>query len=165
MSLLPPGFPEDVFGAFEVLKGRAPLSVEDLKVLAMIEVSGEYLYQAMVRATPDEECQALLRRNGQEERGHAHRMLKAIAMKGEQWSLPGDHEIPFVRSTPNEIPTNDEFLGMLATAEDGGDEVYGRWADAEPDAEVAKLLRLNGREEARHGERVNAVRRKLGQTA
>ena len=32
-------------------------------------------------------------------------------------------------------------------------------------AEVARLLRLNGREEARHGERVNEVRKRLGMTA
>jgi rubrerythrin len=165
MSLLPPGFPDDVFGAFEVLKGRAPLSVEDLKVLAMIEVSGEYLYQAIARAAPDNECKALLKRNGQEERGHAHRMLKAIALKGGEFALPADGEIPFVRNTPQEIPTNAEFLEMLAGAEDGGDEIYARWADAEPDAEVARLLRLNGREEARHGERVNEVRKRLGMTA
>jgi hypothetical protein len=30
---------------------------------------------------------------------------------------------------------------------------------------VARLLRLNGREEARHGERVNEVRKRLGMTA
>lgn len=162
MSLLPPGFPDDVFGAFEVLKSRAPLSVEDLKVLAMIEVSGEYLYQAIARGAPDEECKALLRRNGQEERGHAHRMLKAIALKGGAFTLPADHEIPFVRTTPEEIPSNAEFLAMLGSAEDGGDEIYGRWADAEPDPEVARLLRLNGREEARHGERIAEVRKRLG---
>ena len=46
--------------------------------------------------------------------------------------------------------------------EDDGDLVYQSWADAEPDPEVAKLLRQNGREEARHGERVNEVRRLLG---
>ena len=165
MSLLPTGFPDDVFGAFEVLKSRAPLSIEDLKVLAMIEVSGEYLYQAIARAAPDEECKALLRRNGQEERGHAHRMLKAITLKGGEFSLPSDGDIPFVRNTPGEIPTTAEFLEMLGAAEDGGDAVYARWADAEPDAGVARLLRLNGREEARHGERVNEVRKRLGMTA
>ena len=162
MSLLPPGFSDDVFGAFGVLKGRDVLSVDDLKVLALIEVSGEYLYQAMARVVPDDACKALLKRNGQEERGHAHRMLKAIALKGGDFALPPDEEIPFVRNTPQEMPTNAEFLAMLAGAEDDGDLVYQRWADAEPDPEVAKLLRQNGREEARHGERVNEVRRLLG---
>jgi hypothetical protein len=32
---------------------------------------------------------------------------------------------------------------------------YQVWADNEPDPQVARLLRLNGREETLHGERVN----------
>jgi hypothetical protein len=38
-----------------------------------------------------------------------------------------------------------------------GDAGYQRWADNEPDPEVARLLRLNGREETIHGERVSEV--------
>jgi hypothetical protein len=35
-----------------------------------------------------------------------------------------------------------------------GDAGYQGWADHEPDPQVARLLRLNGREETLHGERV-----------
>ena len=40
-------------------------------------------------------------------------------------------------------------------AEIDGDAGYQRWADRESDPEVARLLRLNGREETIHGERVS----------
>ena len=59
----------------------------------------------------------------------------------------------------------DFFHDVAEKARDGNaqaKEVIQSWADAEPDPEVAKLLRQNGREEARHGERVNEVRRLLG---
>ncbi len=40
-------------------------------------------------------------------------------------------------------------------AEIDGDASYQRWAEAETDPEVATLLRRNGREETKHGERVS----------
>ena len=43
-----------------------------------------------------------------------------------------------------------------------GDAGYQRWADAEPDPEVLRLLRLNGREEAIHAERVRQALAILG---
>ena len=39
-------------------------------------------------------------------------------------------------------------------AEMDGDAGYQHWADKESDPEIARLLRLNGREETKHGERV-----------
>ena len=35
--------------------------------------------------------------------------------------------------------------------------MYQRYADQEPNAEVAELLRQNGREETRHGQRASRV--------
>ena len=39
--------------------------------------------------------------------------------------------------------------------------VYQVWADAEKNPQIADLLRLNGREETRHGERVTEVKKLL----
>ena len=46
------------------------------------------------------------------------------------------------------------MLPGIVQGEQAGDAGYQKWADAEPDPEVARLLRLNGREETLHGERV-----------
>jgi rubrerythrin len=57
-----------------------------------------------------------------------------------------------------EIPLPDEIsldvLPQIVAAEIQGDAGYQAWAEREPDEEVAKLLRLNGREETGHAKRV-----------
>jgi rubrerythrin len=45
----------------------------------------------------------------------------------------------------------------MIQGEVSGDAGYQFWADNETDEEVAKLLRLNGREESIHAERLNEV--------
>jgi len=49
--------------------------------------------------------------------------------------------------------------GFIA-GEANGDAGYQKWADHEPNPEIAERLRQNGREETRHGERVAEI---LGQ--
>ena len=113
------------------------------------------------------EAQALLRRNGQEERGHAHRMLKAIALKANElnveasFTLPQHSDNPFIAFAPSAVALDRDLIAALEQGEADGDLSYQAWADAEPNAEVAELLRLNGREESRHGERVSQVKRLL----
>ena len=50
-------------------------------------------------------------------------------------------------------------MAALMQGEADGDLVYQVWADAESDPKVAELLRQNGREETRHGERVEQVKK------
>jgi hypothetical protein len=50
-----------------------------------------------------------------------------------------------------------DVLPFIVQGERDGDAGYQRWADNEPDPEVARLLRLNGREETIHGERVEVI--------
>ena len=50
-----------------------------------------------------------------------------------------------------------EFLPLIVQGELDGDTGYQRWADRESDPEAQRLLRLNGREETTHGERVREV--------
>lgn len=162
MTELPEGYPADAFPALDVLKTRPTLSIDDLKVLAMIETYGEVFYQVLSRAVPDQASKDLLLRNGAEERGHAHRLLKAIALKGGSFELPPNEENPFNPFALDALPANSELLAMLQQAEIDGDLQYQKWADAESNAEVAQLLRLNGREETRHYERVAEVKRLNG---
>lgn len=161
MSSLPADYPTDALAAFELLKSRKSLSVDDMKVLAMIENFGECFYQAIARGVPNAEAKALLQRSGQEERGHAARLIKAIKLKGGSFELPKDEDNVFIQSAPKEIMADGDFMSGLAQGEMDGDLQYQAWADAEPNAEVAKLLRQNGREETRHGERIAEVKKLL----
>ena len=63
-------------------------------------------------------------------------------------------EESFRDSAPLPIPMPLEMLPFIVQGEINGDVGYQRWADNEPDPEVAKLLRLNGREETLHSKRV-----------
>ena len=163
MTTLPAGYPEQAFDAFAVLKQRQQLSAEDLQVLALIECFGEAFYFVLADSVDNPEAKALLRRNGQEERGHAHRMLKAIRLKtGKDWALPDNADNPFFRFLPAGLTCDANIIASLEAGEADGDLTYQVWADNEPMPEVAELLRLNGREETRHGERATEVRRILG---
>jgi hypothetical protein len=162
MSGLPAGYPEEAFAAFAFLKDRTQLGVDDLKVLALIECYGEAFYFKLAESVSLPEAKALLRRNGQEERGHAHRVLKAIRLKtGASWELPADGDNPFFRNLPAAVPCDAGIISALEAGEADGDLTYQAWADNEPDPEIADLLRQNGREESRHGERATEVRRLL----
>jgi len=161
MATLPAGCPTDAFAALDYLKTRSALSVDDMKILAMIETYGEVFYEVLARGVEHEEARKLLLRNGAEERGHAHRLLRAIGLKGGSFELPSNAENPFNPFALDHVPANAELLGMLQQAEADGDLQYQAWADAEPNDEVAQLLRLNGREETRHFDRVAEVKRLL----
>ena len=165
MAQLPAGYPEQAFDAFALLKTRTLLSVEDMQVLAMIECFGEAFYFALADGVTDAEAQALLRRNGQEERGHAHRLLKAIKLKGGSFDLPSNDENPFFQFAPKDLSCEADLLASLRQGEVDGDLVYSVWADAEPNSEVAALLRQNGKEETRHSERVDQVITRLSAAA
>jgi hypothetical protein len=95
----------------------------------------------------------LLRKNGREELGHARRVQRAIAIKlGQDYEPPAEVQQRFAIPLPDTIPL--DIFPAIVQAELDGDAGYQQWAEQESDPEVARLLRLNGREETRHGERV-----------
>jgi len=156
MSSFPNGYPSSATETFTLLMSRNRLSIEDLKVLAMIEQSGEIFYMAMARAARNKEASALLERNAHEELGHAHRLVSAIRLLGESFTLPKAEENPYaLPAFFDELDIN--FLSELVKGEEGGDLAYQKWADNEPNAAAASLYRLNGSEEAGHGVRVAKV--------
>jgi rubrerythrin len=154
MIALPDGFPSDLGGAFNLLKTRTKLAADDLRVLAMLEAAGEEFYRRVAKGVRDTKAKALLIQNGREERGHARRLVKAIAAEsGEAFVLPEPEQNPFVAVMPSEFPVDAEFIKTLESGEYEGDSQYQTWADGASNPKVEKLLRQNGREESRHGER------------
>jgi rubrerythrin len=160
MITLPAGYPTDLIAAFDVLKTRKRLGLDELKVLALVESAGELFYQSIAKTARTEEARKLLTRTSQEERGHARRILNALQILGvESPTLPDIKDNPFSKNIPGEIPLSADFLSMLEKAEFDGDAHYQTWADGEPNGEIAKLLRQNGAEETRHGERAQEIKR------
>ena len=157
MSVVPQGYPLDQVEAFSLLSTRNKLSLDDMKVLALLEAAGESFYFAAAAALDNQEASALLMRNGQEERGHAQRIIKALSLLGEQYQLPADSDNPYVQPMDLKGIINADLLAIIEQTEQDGDLQYQKWASAESNVEVAKILRQNGIEETRHGERVAQV--------
>ena len=157
MSVVPQGYPLDQVEAFSLLSSRNKLSLDDMKVLALLEAPGESFYFAAAAALDNQEASALLMRNGQEERGHAQRIIKALSLLGEQYQLPADSDNPYVQPMDLKGIINADLLPIIEQTEQDGDLQYQKWASAESNVEVAKILRQNGIEETRHGERVAQV--------
>lgn len=154
---LPADVPADFNAALSVLMGKQRLEVEDLKLMVLLETAGEPLYQKLASLAPEGEARELLLRNGREETAHAHRLKKAIEiLTGEPYALPALQDNPY--ATPPPIPAlTPEILAGIEAGEKDGDAGYQQYADHEQNPEVAELLRQNGREETRHGERVARV--------
>ena len=144
------------YEANSLLFGKERLEVADLELMYRLEMTGEEFYYRLADRVGNPEAADLLRRNGVEERAHARRLAKALSIKlGREWQPTAEQaelmEIPL----PDQVDAK-MFLGIVK-GELGGDAGYQRWADAEPDEEVQKLLRLNGREETIHAGRAQQV--------
>ena len=132
------------------------LDTPALELMARLENSGEAFYEMLAERVGNDEAAVLLRRNGREEAGHARRVLRALAIKeGDGYEPPAEVFEPLTVNLPDTIDVS--ILPFIVAGEIDGDAGYQRWADREPDAEVARLLRLNGREETKHAERVQQV--------
>lgn len=163
---IPTGYPGASNEAVELLFQRGRPSPDDLRVMSMIESAGEGFYRSLADLVSNPEARELLMSNARDERRHAERLVKAFALLcGEALTLPAsDDENPYAASlqAPDSATFNDQFLSYLASAEEQGHDGYERWAQAEPNAEIAQLYRLNAREERMHGKRDLRVRELLG---
>lgn len=146
----------DFFSAVTALGSIERLDVESMRLLYRVECSGEDFYNGIADRIGNPEAADLLRKNAREERGHAERMRRAIAVKlGGVFEPPAEDLERYAVPLPDAIPA--ELLPVIVQGEIDGDAGYQRWADREDDPEVQRLLRLNGREETVHGERVRQV--------
>ena len=143
----------DFASASQALAGIEHLDVPAMELMYKLECSGEDFYNALADRIGNEDAAALLRRNGKEELGHARRIARAIAIKqGKEFEPSAELQQRYEVSLPDTI--DHAMLPFIVAGEQAGDAGYQAWADNEPDPEVARLLRLNGREETLHGERV-----------
>jgi hypothetical protein len=146
----------DFFSAAFALAAIEQLDVEAMRLLFRVERSGEDFYNLVADRIGDARAAELLRRNAREERGHSERVRRALAIKLDGTFEPSAEDLAhYPIPLPETIPL--DLLPQIVQAEIDGDAGYHRWADRETDPEVQRLLRLNGREETVHGERVSEV--------
>ena len=138
------------------LAGKEYLDIAAMKVVYQLEVSGEVFYNLLAERVNNPEAAELLRKNAVEERGHARRLARAISLKlGSELEATAAEEEVLSIPLPD-VVTADLFAGIVQ-GEINGDAGYQNWADHEPDEEVERLLRLNGREETIHAGRAQQV--------
>ena len=138
------------------LAGVEKLEIADLILMYRLEMAGELFYNLLAERVDNAEAADLLRRNAVEEKGHARRLARAIAIKqGAEWQPTADEESLLAVPLPEKIDAK-IFAGVVQ-GELNGDANYQKWADAETDPEVERLLRLNGREETIHANRAQQV--------
>lgn len=143
----------DFAGASQALAQLDRLDVPAMELMYKLECSGEDFYNLLADRIGNDEVAVLLRRNAKEELGHARRIARAIAIKqGHEFEPTAEQQQRYDVSLPDII--DPAMLPLIVAGEQAGDAGYQQWADNEPDEEVARLLRLNGREETLHGERV-----------
>lgn len=168
MMAIPTGYPGASFDAVALLYQRSRPSLDDLRVMSMIEAAGESFYLDLAARVSNEEARRLLLSNAQDERRHAERLAKAFGLLGGgTLALPADADNPYAPSlqAPSTAEVGVDFFKFLAAAEDDGHDGYERWAQAEPNPEIAALYRLNAREEKLHGKRDMRVIELLSQAA
>ena len=88
-SNLPETIPADFMLALALLNTKDCLGIDEMKLMILLEVSGEPLYQKLASLAPEGEATELLLTNGREEVAHAHRLKRAIEIStGESFEVP-----------------------------------------------------------------------------
>ena len=152
---LPAGAPPSLGEAFAYINGVTAPTLDDLKVMVLLEAAGLDLYRGISAGSDDPAVVALLEHNGREELAHSHRVAKAIlAISGEAFPPPEPSDNPYLGGPMLDVPLTPEGLRGLAQSEFGGEMLYERWAASTSNEEAARLFRLNGKEEAEHGGRL-----------
>ncbi len=134
----------------------AKLEVPEMSLLYRIEMAGELFYNVLADRVGNETAAELLRKNAVEERGHARRLARMISIKlGYEWEPTAEEAELLAVPLPETIDS--KMFAAVVQGEINGDAGYQRWANAETDEEVVRLLRLNGREETIHAGRAQQV--------
>lgn len=144
----------DFFAAVQKFDTFQALDADAMRHVYRVERAGETFYERIAERLGNAEAAELLLRNAREERGHAERLRRALKL-GRDWQPGAEDVAPFAIPLPEKI-TPDLLAGIVA-GELSGDASYQTWAGREPDPEIQKLLRQNGREETVHSQRVEAV--------
>ena len=160
---LPKGAPSTLGAAFAHINSLTSPSVDDLKIMVLLEAAGLALYENLASGTDNGDVAGLLMHNGREELAHAHRVAKAIlAISGEEFPPPQPEDNPYLAVALPEMPVTAESLKGLARGEFGGEALYESWASNIGNQEAASQFRQNGKEEADHGNRLIQAAALLG---
>lgn len=153
---LEPGWPQTIGEAFAHIGTVKTPGVDDLKIMVLVEAASETLYRVTAEGTDRADVIELLHHNGREEMKHAQRAAQAVALLGgEEFPPPTAEENPYLAAGKFPFaPVTPEALRKLAEGEFGGEALYEGWAASLDNAEAAALLRLNGKEETDHGNRL-----------
>lgn len=152
---------ENFYSVSASLGSITTLDVAAMETIYRLECSGEQFYNLLAERIGNDEAAELLRRNGREELAHARRIAKALSIRlGREWEPSA--EVSELLSIPMPADVTPDLFRGIVQGELNGDAGYQAWADKEEDPEVEKLLRLNGREETIHAERVRKVLEILG---
>ena len=147
---------ENFYTANASLAGVEHLGAEEMQTIWRVEMAGELFYNLLAERIDDEEAKDLLRRNAVEERGHARRIARALSIAlGTEWEPSKEQQELLDVPMPGTIDAR-LFAGIVQ-GELNGDAGYQKWADNETNPEIARLLRLNGREETIHANRAQRV--------
>jgi rubrerythrin len=133
------------------------VTIDDLKLLALVEAIGKALYDDLATRAPNAEVKALLEQHGREELRHGERLSEVIEhLTGEPFPIPPLDQIPFY--TPlDPMPVTRESLNGLAQGEFSGKELYNGVASSFTDPKALAVFTLNGDEEAEHGRNILAI--------
>lgn len=156
MITLPEGAPPTIREAFAHIGTVTAPSVLDLKVMVLVEAASQELYRSSAEGTDNAEVIELLHANAREEFLHGTRVASAIeAISGERFPAPEAAENPYLAEGSFPIvELTPEALRNLAQLEFSGENLYDGWAATLSNPEAARLLRLNGKEETNHGNRL-----------
>ncbi len=155
MTPIPEGAPQTLGEAFAHINALTTPSVNDLKVMVLIEAAGQTLYEISAEGADHQGVKGLLIENGHEEMKHAGRVSAAIKLlSGEDFPPPSAAENPYLTGHIPHATLTAEGLKKTAEAEFAGDRLYTTWADSLDNEEAAALLRLNAQEESDHGNRL-----------
>ena len=126
-----------------------------MQLLFKVECSGEDFYNQVADRVASDEAAELLRRNGT--RGARPRPPHPARARHQAGRAVRTHRRD-ARALPDPVAAEvgPDLFPIIIEAEVQGDAGYEKWAEKESDPEVARLLRLNGREETIHAERARA---------
>ena len=102
--------------AFQHIAKLNKPSVDDLKIMVLLEAAGLRLYQDLAAGIDRKDVRALLLHNGREELAHAHRVAKAIGkLTGIDYPVPEPEDNPYLTGCqPQSKPVTVEALKALA---------------------------------------------------
>lgn len=147
---------ENFYTANASLAGVDRLGPVEMQTIWRVEMAGELFYNLLAERVDDPEAKDLLRRNAVEERGHARRIARALSLAlGSEWEPTAEQQQ--LLDVPMPAVIDARLFAGIVQGELNGDAGYRKWADNEPDPEIARLLRLNGREETIHANRAQRV--------